>query len=297
MSGTANLTPSEPDEPLAGSVGPYQQHLAICTGGPPELWATRVEEMEGLFGALEVALRVRGLHKKIKITACDAPSTGLAGLDIFLLPDMLVLPEITIDKVERLATALEKHFEEGLPFDVEPMAGGDHLFVCVHANRDARCGEWGPQLYEVLDYEIEKQAAITHIHQTSHIGGHRFAATCIVYPQGIWYGNLRPWDAKRLVAEHLVNERLLPEFYRGRLGISPCQQVAEAEAARVLLRAHPEYESLTVEITEESGSARAIARARILGPRGLQIVKAEFLLTCPHVWWTVDDEPRFATDR
>lgn len=286
---------SEVNEPLAGSVSSYQQHLAICTGGPPELWRSRVEEMEGVFGALEVALRVRGLHKQIKLTACDAPSTGAEGFDIFLLPDMLILPEITVHKVESLADALLKQFEEGLPFDVQPMAGGDHVFVCVHANRDERCGIWGPQFYAALEQEIQAQNAIAHVHQTSHIGGHRFAATCIIYPQGVWYGNLRPDDAKRVVDEHLNQEQLLPEFYRGRLGTSSVQQCAEAAAVAQLRRQFPRYDSITVDVTVEEDHATARAAARVVTPNGLQSLESQFHLHRRDFFWVTEEAFSFET--
>lgn len=68
------LPPAEEDgQPLAGSVKPHKQHLAVCTGGPPELWAARVEEMEGLFSALHAVLVEHRLHKQAKLTACDEP--------------------------------------------------------------------------------------------------------------------------------------------------------------------------------------------------------------------------------
>lgn len=295
MTQLPSLTQAE-QEPLAGTVKPYQQHLAVCTGGPPELWAARVEEMEGLFSALNEALRVRGLKKKIKLTACNATSTGAEGFDIFLMPDMLVLPEITIDKVERLADALRKQFEQGLPFDVHPMAGGDHVFVCTHATRDARCGEWGVPFYQALQQEVKKQNAIAHVYQTSHIGGHRFAATCIIYPQAIWYGNLRPEDAPRLVAEHLNEEQLLPEHYRGRLGTSFCQQVAEAEAAHILRSTYPAYESLTVNVEEDNNQATAIAKAIVRGTKRYLAVSAEFQLSRPSGWWHLDSNVLFTDD-
>ncbi len=293
---TATPPPAEPPEPLAGTVKPYQQHLAICTGGPPEWWHARVEEMEGVFAALYAALEARSLHHSIKLTACDVPSTGAEGFDILLMPDMLVLPEITLDKVDSLAEALAHQFTRGLPFDVRPMPGGDHVFVCVHGNRDERCGRWGKPFFLALQREVAEQNAIAHVHQTSHIGGHRYAATCIVYPQGIWYGDLRPDDAPRLVAQHLIAERLLPEHYRGRLGISSCHQVAEAEAARVLMGAHPEYESLSVTVQEAGQRAHAVARARVPGPNGPFTVTATFNMACPLVWWSADEEPVFASE-
>lgn len=284
-------------EALAGSVSPYQQQLAICTGGPPELWRSRVEEMEGVFGALEVALRVRGLHKQIKLTACDAPSTGAEGFDIFLLPDMLILPEITVDKVERLAEALLKQFEEGLPFDVQPMPGGDHIFVCTHGNRDERCGVWGPLLYTALEREIKVQDAIAHVHQTSHIGGHRFAATCIIYPQGVWYGNLRAEDAGRLVDEHLNHEQLLAEFYRGRLGTTAVQQVAEAAAVQQLRHQYPRYDTIQVDVVADDSHATAHSRARVPAPTGMLNLESRFELRREDHQWVAEKAFHFEERR
>lgn len=283
-----------PVEPLAGTVKPYTQHLAVCTGGPPELWAARVEDMEGLFDALYAALMARDLHRTIKLTACDAVSNSAAGFDIFLLPDMLVLPAITVEQVGDLADALAQQFERGLPFDVRPMPGGDHLFVCTHGNRDDRCGTWGEPLYQALQREIEAQGAIAQLHRSSHVGGHRYAATCLVYPQGVWYGNLRPDDAARLVDRHLNHEQLLPDHYRGRLGASACQQVAEAEAARVLLERVPEYESLRVELSDEADQrATALATATFRDDAGWHQLQTTFTLSCPNYQWTVDGEILF----
>lgn len=291
---SAPPTPNEDDQPLAGSVKPYERHLAVCTGGAPELWAARVEEMEGLFNALHDALVARRLHKRVKLTACDAPSTGWEGFDIFLMPDMLVLLEITVEKVDALADALRDDAE--LPVAATPMAAGDHIFICQHANRDARCGVWGPQFYAALEPELATQGVTAHLHRTSHIGGHRYAAVCIIYPQGVWYGNLRPDDAPRLVSEHLIHRRLLPDKYRGRLGASPCAQVAEAEAAQVLSRDHPEYTNLQVVVNENGQVASVVAVATVPGSQGAIEVRSEFTLFCPTVWWTVDEEPIFVSD-
>ncbi len=280
---------------LAGSVKFYKQHLVVCTGGPPELWAARVEEMEGLFARLNQALKERGLKKTIKLGACDMPSIGTNGFDIFLMPDMLVLPEITIDKVDKLANALENQFTKGLPFDVRPMAGGDHLFVCTHANRDERCGTWGIPFYQAVQEEVKQQDAIAEVYQISHVGGHKFAATCIVYPQGIWYGNLRAENAARLVAEHLNEERLLPEYYRGRLGTTASQQVAEAAAASVLLKTYASYESLSVDVYEEENQARAQALAMVYDNRRYHKIKATFTLSCANMRWTIDTPPLFTS--
>lgn len=293
MTGSQFVPPSEEseDSPLVGSVKPYQRHLAVCTGGPRELWAARVEEMDGLFRSLHGELVERGLSKQVKLTACDEPSTGFEGFDIFLLPDMLVLHEVTVDKVGPLVEALRTG--TSLPVEATPMPEGDHLFVCVHANRDARCGAWGPLFYEALSGEVARQGLPAHVHRTSHIGGHRFAAVCIVYPEGVWYGNLRPEDAPRLVEQQLRHGRLLVDKYRGRLGVSPCYQVAEAVAAGALAKTHPDYRDLRVEVDEHGPTAEARAWATVIRQNREVRVRTSFRLSCPTVWWTADEEPVF----
>ena len=51
--------------------------------------------------------------------------------------------------------------------------------------------------------------------QTTHIGGHRMAATMIAFPQGIVYGHVDPLDAEAIVTNHRGGY-LLPHKYRGR---------------------------------------------------------------------------------
>lgn len=286
------MSSSDDEGPLVGSVKYYEQHLAVCTGGPPEIWAARVEEMNEFFVALTRALKGCELLRTVKVTACDAPTLSGDGFDLYLMPDMLHLPGITVAQVEALADALLHRFERGLPFDVAPMAGGDHLFVCTHANRDARCGAWGEPFFAAVRDEIEARGTIAHVHRTSHIGGHRFAATCIVYPQGIWYGNLRPDDAPHLVRDHLEEEMLLPMFYRGRLGTPAVQHVAEAAAAHVVLDTFGRYEALSVAVEMDDRHATATARAEIR--RGGQRVVAEAVYPLAYSrWWSVMDEPTF----
>jgi (2Fe-2S) ferredoxin len=53
------------------------------------------------------------------------------------------------------------------------------------------------------------------VRATSHVGGHKYAGNLLVYPEGIWYGYVRPDDAARLVGEHLIGGRILTDLHRG----------------------------------------------------------------------------------
>ena len=63
--------------------------------------------------------------------------------------------------------------------------------------------------------------------QSSHLGGHRFAANVLVLPAGILLGRVLPADALR-VAGDLAVGRIPLEHYRGRTIHPPQVQAADA---------------------------------------------------------------------
>lgn len=103
----------------------------------------------------------------------------------------------------------------------EPM-----FFVCVHGKRDRCCARLGMPLYRALDAQVGER-----VFQTTHLGGHRFAATLIVLPTGLCYGRVPEADAAPLVAASARDEIYDLTRLRGRSAYA-----SEAQAAEVLLR-------------------------------------------------------------
>ena len=199
--------------PLAGSVKPYHRHAFACTGA--RSWPARLEDAEGLLGAMAREVHdLRGAEGPIpKLTATDETSSA-EGLDLLVFPEAVRYRGIDRD---RWRIVLEEHLLGGARAGVEsePLPGR-HVFVCVHAARDDRCGRCGPPLIEALEAAIEREGlAGVQVRATSHVGGHKYAGNVIVYPEGVWYGYVRPEDAGRLVREHLREGRLLADLHRG----------------------------------------------------------------------------------
>jgi hypothetical protein len=67
--------------------------------------------------------------------------------------------------------------------------------------------------------------------QTTHLGGHRFAATLLTLPAGICYGRVLPEEAAPLVAATREDKLHDLARVRGRVAYG-----SEAQAAEVLLR-------------------------------------------------------------
>lgn len=108
-----------------------------------------------------------------------------------------------------------------------PIAGGEVL-VCTHGRRDACCGSFGTVLAQsLMTDEVEATLGRT-VRRTSHTGGHRFAPTSIVLPEGtLWAFVDYPLLARVTSASGPIED--LPSRYRGCAGLgSPQLQALEA---------------------------------------------------------------------
>ena len=73
------------------------------------------------------------------------------------------------------------------------------IVVCTHGSRDVCCGRFGYQVYDILRRRYMVRGKI-RVWRSSHIGGYRFAATLIDYPEARYWGHLEPWAAEGLAA-------------------------------------------------------------------------------------------------
>lgn len=96
------------------------------------------------------------------------------------------------------------------------------VLVCTHEERDKRCGRIGPQVVKklrtVLAEKKVPESDVT-VSCSSHIGGHKYAGTLIVYPEGHWYGQMSERNAEELVDVYLSADpvTVLARNWRGRM--------------------------------------------------------------------------------
>ena len=88
--------------------------------------------------------------------------------------------------------------------------------------------------------------------QTTHLGGHRFAATLVVLPQGLQFGRVLAPEVPALVDGLDKGEIYRLDRFRGRVDASRMAQVAEAhvrkrQALRTLDAVAPSGDDLVVE--------------------------------------------------
>ena len=100
--------------------------------------------------------------------------------------------------------------------------------VCTHARRDRCCATLGRPIADTLG-ALHPDATW----EVSHLGGHRFAGTMLVLPEGLVYGQLDVTAAMEVVTGHLAG-RLDLDHLRGRSRWSRAGQLAEIAARRAL---------------------------------------------------------------
>jgi hypothetical protein len=97
------------------------------------------------------------------------------------------------------------------------------FLVCGHAQRNACCARLGGPVGVELAARYPGK-----VFQTTHVGGHRFAANLVILPHGLYYG---PVSLPMATAAIDAYERgtVEPERYRGRAGQPRPVQEAEHE--------------------------------------------------------------------
>jgi len=97
--------------------------------------------------------------------------------------------------------------------------------VCTHGRRDPCCAEYGRRVIRVSSGTADG-SFVRSLWESSHQGGHRFAANLALFPHGLFYGQVEPDHASTIV-ESYRDGRLLLDGYRGRSAFDGVTQAAD----------------------------------------------------------------------
>ncbi|MBF0367944.1 MAG: (2Fe-2S) ferredoxin domain-containing protein [Magnetococcales bacterium] len=86
-----------------------------------------------------------------------------------------------------------------------------HVFVCMNTRPEGHprgsCGAVGAgSIRDAFANEMEKRALFEQIYLTgtSCMGPCDQGPTVVVYPEGVWYGRVKPTDITEIVEQHLL---------------------------------------------------------------------------------------------
>jgi hypothetical protein len=132
-------------------------------------------------------------------------------------------------------------YEELLEMDLVGLAHGypvydihqtdDKLFlVCTHGRRDRCCARAGSLIFESMYSKAARMGLTENIWQCSHVGGHRFAANVLCFPDGIFYGRVGIEDIDPVMSTYRAGE-----FYSAKARGRSCLE-GPVQAAEIFLR-------------------------------------------------------------
>lgn len=193
-------------------------------------WGTKGLEDSGLPEAVVRQLKTLSKsHDRVRVQLIRRPERDDGACTVFLAnsaPEAPSLLRRTFANIEELSSVDFDAWARGaLPIGFLPVHTPLYL-VCTHGKRDKCCAQLGLPVFAAL-FEQAGEA----VWQTTHLGGHRFAATLLVLPSGICYGRVEAREAAELTEAHARNELFSLSRLRGR-----CAYPSAAQAAEELLR-------------------------------------------------------------
>ncbi len=201
---------------------------AMLTVEWPLPWPSRIDDIPEL-GRLLEATGEAGVQ--IQALVPEGSDRGKIGVTAYRSSwaggfDRVEATVARTDLVEGVLTLLAE------PAAAEPGDGAPssatEVLICAHGRRDRCCGSFGTQLATRLSKGDPFDGHV-RVRRTSHTGGHRFAPTGILLPQGTAWAFLDEESLFGIVSRSGDLEKLLPQ-YRGYLGLeSPQLQALERE--------------------------------------------------------------------
>jgi hypothetical protein len=142
------------------------------------------------------------------------------------------------------------------------------LFICTNGRRDTCCALKGRSLVSGLLTSGAGEADQTHIWESSHQGGHRFAPVAVLLPYGYVYGRLTPATATEVIGAAERGELALSGL-RGRSSLPRTAQAAEL----IVRRSYSLHgaEDLDVLARNSDGRVQQLSHRADIGPELLQV--------------------------
>lgn len=134
---------------------------------------------------------------------------------------------------------------------VEPI-----FLVCTHGKRDRCCAARGTEAFRAIEGMRPGR-----VFQSSHLGGHRFAANVLSLPDGFCYGRVGPEEARAWVEATEKGQLFDLRRVRGRVGFPAPVQAAELFVRSAISETGVDAISLEAAHALPDGGHRAVFRA------------------------------------
>lgn len=204
------------DEPLAGTAVESVDHWFLLEVN--DAWAPKPLDSEALSRPVRARLETWLETPRSRLQFIRRPGRNGRRSRFMVVSSDGLAKQVELEALDDLAS-LDLDAIQSAPID-------SLVLVCVHGRRDRCCAQHGSAVYRSLQSRIES------LWQTSHLGGHRFAACVLSLPDGLMHGRLRPEHADDYVSALHAGEVGDLELFRGRTSYDRPTQAAEVFVRR-----------------------------------------------------------------
>lgn len=221
------------DRNIAATTKPYSRHILIATSQSD--WPKKIEHDKD---TLANALLSTRPDRSTMITCSSLVSTHSTtdgSQDLLILPDNIVVANVTSDNIQTLWSYLQAKDSSNTSEEdtstpagllIKPNPYSALLLICSHRRRDKRCGVTAPILSREFDHILREKNNMDNVEivMVSHIGGHKIAGNVICYThqgkRGVWYGLVKSCHCRAIVEETLEKGLIIEPLYRGAMANS-----------------------------------------------------------------------------
>lgn len=210
------------DEDIIGTASTVRAWILLELSGP---WGYDALVDNRMPPELSLALRAKARAANARLVLLRRPGRQESGGGVCYLahtgPRRSWLERLRLASPEDLLDVDLTHFNEGEPAQAGRIDRRPLYLVCTNGRRDPCCAERGRQVAATLAGALGDR-----VWECTHIGGDRFAANIVCFPDGIYFGRASPesaLDIARGYEEGLIDL----DHYRGRSAYGFATQAAE----------------------------------------------------------------------
>lgn len=98
-----------------------------------------------------------------------------------------------------------------------------HILICTDS-KSKECKKGGPEVLKAFEKGIKarKLGRQVIVSEISHVGGCSLGPNVLIYPEGIWYGQVTPADVDEILDDYILEGRVVLRLLRGQRQDDPC---------------------------------------------------------------------------